>query len=230
MDVEIKKDVSNAPEDTVSNSAQSKENQNIPKTLDVDGESMPINHKSFEKVVGQYKKAKATKAEMQDQIDSYQKKEREREEHQLAEKGEYSKLLELKEKEILELNGKLTTTSEEKDNAHRTLVDAQKMDAVFNKLPGRLKNNKYMSFVDIDNVVINPDTGDIDEKSAAAVANQFMESHSELVDTSHVGGFYGKSSAPNTSPSSTYKDLPLKEMRLNIAAAVRAAKQEKGIS
>jgi len=56
-----------------------------------------------------------------------------------------------------------------------------------------------------------------------------MDEHSYAVDTSHIGRLPGNASSQTQSLSHTFKDLPLKDMRNNIAEAVRLAKKEKGI-
>lgn len=68
--------------------------------------------------------------------------------------------------------------------------------------------------MNLDDIVINPDTGDVDNESIDQVVNKFMGVHANLVDTSHVGKI------PHGHPKSTtqlshdqWKNMSLAEMK-----------------
>lgn len=224
----VSKDVSDAPGSDVSDIDQSKVNQINPEA-NVSAEKTTVDYGSYNKAVGQYKKAKEINQQLQDKLSNYEKAEMQREEKRLTDQGEYQKLIELKDGKIGELVKMLETVEGEKQHVSNTLVNAKKMSAVYDKLPGRLKNDKYMEFVDIESVAINPDTGDIDLESVAVVANKFMDEHAALVDISHIGRLKGTASQTTMPLHKSYRELPLKDMRKNMADAVRAAKNDKGL-
>lgn len=214
MSEEVIKDASSATEKIVSDDTQVKKDQ--------------VDYASFNKVLGQYKKAKSVNEELQSELENYKKAEQEIKEKKLADQGEYNKLLELKEQKLKELTDQLENAQAEKQTASETLINAQKLGAVYEKLPGKLKNNKFMQFIDIDSVVRNPETGEIDAESASVVANQFMEEFDYAVDTSHVGRIRGTASSTTTPLHKSFKELPLKDMRKNVAEAVRQRLTSKG--
>ena len=226
--MDVSKDVRNAPETPASSSDQQTSTPEI-KTVEVDGNEMPVNYGSFNKLVGQVKKTKELNQQLNERLAQFDRLEQQREETKLADKVEYQKLIDLKEQKINELASKLESSQGETLDANNTLTNAKKLSAVYEKLPGKLRNNKFLEWIDVDSIVMNPENGDIDAESASLVANKFMDEFGYAVDTSHIGRLPGNASSQTQALNHTFKDLPLKDMRKNMAEAVRLARKEKGI-
>lgn len=188
-----------------------------------------VKYESFEKLLGQHKNSKAEAERLQSELASLKAQEQERKERELAEKGEWKKLVELRDNEVKTLQQRIAEVENEKNHAHGTLIDAHKLQAVCDKLPGRVKNPKYLQWINLDEVAFNPDTREIDEASVQLAVNAFMEEHKDLVDTSHVGRLPADYARTATPLHKRFSDLPLNEMRKNIKLAVTSAKNEKGI-
>jgi hypothetical protein len=193
-------------------------------------ENRIIDYKTYDKVINRLKKTEETNIELVDKISAFESDRKNREESKLAEQGEYKKLLELRQAENDKMQTRLVEAEAEKDSAYKTLTDAQKYQAVYEKLPGKLKNNKSMGFIEIESIALNPETNEIDTQSVDLVVNSFMEEHKDLVDTSHVGRLPGNAPDNSTTPlHKRFKDLPLAEMRKNMANAVKQRKHELGV-
>jgi predicted nuclease with TOPRIM domain len=177
-----------------------------------------IKFESFDKLVGQLKRSKELNEELNNKIGTFESEKKEIEEAKLAEQGEFKKLLELRATEMDTLREELKTEKTGRNKADKTLIDAQKLQAVFEELPGRLKNPEYMQFIDLEKVAYNPETGDVDRESAKLSANKFADKHSFLIDTSHVGQLPSNSSSVNT-PLTTemFKTLSVSERRKRLS-------------
>jgi len=226
--MDVSKVVSNATDDIASSDPQQKVTPEI-KTVELDGNEVPVNYGSFNKLLGQVKKTKELNQQLSERIAQFDKLEQQREESKLLKDGEYQKLVDLKEQKINELASRLEQAEGQTLDAHKTLTNAKKLSAVYEKLPGKLRNNKFLEWIDVDSIVMNPESGEIDIESASLVANKFMDEFGYAVDTSHIGRLPGDASSTNQSLSQTFKDLPLKDMRSNMAEAVRLVRKEKGI-
>lgn len=193
------------------------------------GQKDSVKYETFDKLVGQLKKTKELNENLSQRLDAFETEKRQLEETKLAEQGEYKKLLEMRTAEIKELQNSVVTERSEKEVANRTLNDAQKLQAVYEELPGKIKHQRYMQFIDLDKVAINPETGDVDRESAKLTANLFAEEHTALIDTTHVGRLPGNPASTNQPISKRFRELPLKDMRANMAQAVQEAKKELGL-
>jgi len=222
METESQKVVDNATDSSVDNTFQNEQGKKV--------ENKIIDYKTYEKLLNRHKKTEEINGQLSKQVQTFQDERKAQEESKLVEQGEYKKLLDLREAEVNEWKQKFSAVDEEKKSVYNTLNDAQKLQAVYDKLPGRLKNQKYMSFIDLESVAFNPETSEIDSQSVDLVVNSFMEEHKDLVDTSHVGRLPGNAPGQTTTPiHKRFADLPLKEMRANMANAVKQKKQELGV-
>lgn len=192
-------------------------------------ENDSVDYKTFATLLGQVKKTKAYNEELVQKVQTYESERKNIEEVKLAEQGEYKKLLEMRNAEIESLNRKVEDEAQAKNIANKTLIDAQKLQAVYEELPGRLDKPEFNTFIDLNSVAYNPDTGDVDMESAKMVANKFMDRYGKLVDTGKPRGLPGTASSTTTPLPQTFKELPLNGMRANLPEAVRQAKQELGL-
>jgi hypothetical protein len=88
-------------------------------------------------------------------------------------------------------------------------------------LPGKIKKREYLNFVDLEGIVMNPETNEIEKTSVESVVNKFMDSYGELVDTTHVGKLpVGHPSSGKNVDYSKWKTLSSKEMKANLKTMV----------
>lgn len=102
-------------------------------------------------------------------------------EQELVQKGEYKKLLEQQKIENENIRKERDDALKAKSDSDSTLLEARKLSAFENRLGGKLKNDKYLGFVDTSAIVIDPDTGNIDASSVDSSVKGFLSEHKDLV-------------------------------------------------
>lgn len=126
----------------------------------------------------------------------------------LEEQGEYKKLLENERKENAELAKRLSNFT-----AHQ--VEAKKIGALVDALNGQVPK-KYWHFLDTDDIVIDPDSGDIDKMSLQKAADSVRQNFPEIIRSGRNG-----SGTPTESPNGNggtltrdeWQKLPVEEMK-----------------
>ena len=143
-------------------------------------------------------------------------------EKKLREQGEYKQLLTQREEALKLKDVELEEEKKKSRLANDTLLEARKLSAFENKLGGRLKNDKYLSFVNTQGIVIDPETGDLDSASVESTVKNFLGEHKELVNfqagrmPNYAGGSNGNVSAKE------WKGMTLKDKYKNLSSAVEA--------
>jgi len=183
---------SGMPEENLVGSAQEKENV--------------VAYETYQKTLAQEKAAK-------EKLREYEARFKEMEEKKLHEDGEFQKIANLKAEEAEKWRSKASELKKD-------ITDTYKLNAFFNKLDGKLKNNEYISFVDLENIAIDPETRQVEQSSVEKVVSSFMEKHSHLVDIKKSSGL--PSDAPKQAAKKSLKEMSEQErmvyMRENLMA------------
>lgn len=155
--------------------------------VDMKGKDDVVAYESYQKVLSEKKNLQAKFGELQGQMNELISSQKAQEEAKLNEAGEFKKLAELKDQKISELQAQIDSVAKERDAFKGDLNDTWKLQAFYSKLNGTVKRNEYLSFVDLDGIVIDPETRQVDETSVENVVAKFMENHGDLVQTKKVG-------------------------------------------
>lgn len=100
-------------------------------------------------------------------------------------------------KTIAELNKqKLDQATKELEEKNRAIQDGMKFSEFQKHLGGTIKHSSYTNLIDFDKIVVNPETGMVDEGTVKSYAAEFLKEHSALVS------FGGKPRMPNESARS----------------------------
>jgi len=211
-----------------------------PDVSDAGNKEVKTDLGEYKKLLGQLKKTKDENKSLlekinqlgvlQEKISKVEKEDAKRVENEFIEKGEFKKLLELREKEIADLRKGLQDRDSEVTNYKKDLHDTWKANAIQNALPGKVRKPEYFSFVDFDQVVIDPSTGKVDPQSVTRVAGDFMKNYGDLIDTTHVKGMPNKAPGSQNKYASAddFKNMSLADMRKNLKSLVTAKKIEMG--
>lgn len=135
-----------------------------------------VPYESHRKLLDEKKKERETNKALQAELDNYRKADEERQQRELEEKGEYSKILDQYKSKIGELEGKLESHQANK-------ISDKKKQAFLSALPGSLKNEKYLSFADLGEVAVNPDTGEVDPLGLKSAVDSFISEHGSLLNS-----------------------------------------------
>lgn len=165
-----------------------------------------VSYETHRKLLSEKKRRDEELAEARAKADQLAADLKAREEKELREKEDFKKLLEIREKELLE-------TKAEAQKLSSTMAEARKLDAFMRSLNGQVPR-KYWGMIDTDSIVIDPSTGNVDEMSVGKAVENFRKEFPEIVQvkgapigmpTAAPGGSGG------TLTMDQWKALPLKE-------------------
>lgn len=157
-----------------------------------------VAYETFSKLLDEKKSLAKKHDELQKQLDDIQKKALEKE-------NDWKGLFELERKEKESIHNVLM----EKENVLKEYgereITAKKFSAFKEKL-GVDIDKRYFSLIDLDDVIVNPDTGKVEETSAIVAAKKFAETYPEVVKpkVGSRGAFEGQSSG-STGGAITYE-------------------------
>jgi hypothetical protein len=141
-----------------------------------------VAYETYQKTLAQEKAAK-------EKLREYETRFKQIEETKLKEEGEYKKIAEIRAEEARK-------EKQRADSLEKDMNDTWKLQAFFEKLPGNLKSNDYLTHVDIDSIVLDPETRQVEMASIEKVVNSFMEKHSGLVDIKKSSGLPSEAAKP----------------------------------
>lgn len=173
-----------------------------------------VDYDTYRKTVDQLKSLKQKNQDYEQILSSIEVEKKVKEEQELMKKQEFEKLLERRNAEIeAERKARLEIETRLKQS-EQNRIDSLKLGAFYEKLGGKIKRKEYLSFVDLDQIEFDEQSGKINEDTVMKTVNQFMVDHHHLVDTK-------TKTMPNEAPSSyngkiTYDQwmkLPLKDKK-----------------
>jgi len=179
-----------------------------------------VKYSTYQKVLGEKKRNDDRIAQMQSELSAFKDAQKQQEQDDLFKRGEFEKLAKQKDEEISNLRNGLSE--------HKTReTNYRKMSSFLKTLGGNL-DAKFYDLVPIDNIVANPDTGEIDDMSVTKAVEQYRQTFPETIITASSGM---PNKSPNSSVGSTlsydeWVNLPLKEKKARMAEAFEARKQQ----
>jgi hypothetical protein len=182
-----------------------------------------VAYETYQKALSQEKAAKdksrakdETISELKARLDEFEAQKKAAEEQRLKDNEQWKEIAAKKEDEA---QAALQEAQALKNQWQR----AEKMSAIGERLPGKMKNSEYWSLVDIDAVQVDDD-GSLNQDSLELVVNNFVENHGILLDTGK-----SKSGLPGDAPAAPkgklskeqWKKLPLKERQERLHEVIK---------
>lgn len=168
---------------------------------------------THKRLLSQYKTAQLKLKEYESQLNLKQEQERKLQEEKLTKDGEWQKLVALKEQEAASAKQEAERLKAAEASLKKNLFDAAKLQAVRERLPGQLIRPEYMNFIDVEQVVLNPETNEIDESSIDLVVNDFVKNHAALLKTDPLRLPNGNAKPATRLTHDEWLRLPAKEKR-----------------
>lgn len=159
-----------------------------------------VAYETHRKLLGEKKK-------LQEKYQSLEQRLAEIEENKLKEKEDYKGLYENTKEELGKLHIELSQKKEEE-------IASRKLSAFLEILPGQV-DKKYWGHVDLDKILLDPETGEIDQMSVTKVAKTFEQTYPEIIIKNGSVNLPNQSPKGNQGQTITYSEwlkLPLKEM------------------
>lgn len=186
---------------------ETKDVSNVDTDASSEGKKDTVAYESHVKLLDQLKKSKEVQKELADKLKAFEDEKKNLDESKMKEQGEYKKILEAREVEIKKLK-------EDSDHFKKSLYDGAKLQAVLEKLPGKIRNRSYLSFIDIDKVAIDPESNVIDDRTVTEVVSSFVKDHSHLLEINDAKTL--PTDSANGAKKLSYDEwrkLPLKEKK-----------------
>lgn len=180
------------------------ENQIVAELIPSD-EEKSIKYSSHKKLLNQHKSAK----EELEELRAYKKQ---KSESEAMERGEHVKIIAARDEELLRYKTEL-------EGINRDRTDGAKINAFMESLPGKVKRQEYLSFVDLESIAVDPETNKVDSLTLEKVVTQFVENFPDLIQPATskklptIGSIGGN---PNLKKS--LKNLSREELRNNYIA------------
>lgn len=132
-----------------------------------------VSYETYKKTLDEAKTAKAKLKAIEEE------KQRLAEEKMVAE-GNWKGLLEARENRIKELEEETNAIKGQYGELNERITGSKKLSKVLSKIGGDI-DEKYFGLIDISDVKVNPETGEVDDMSAAKVAESFRTMYPETI-------------------------------------------------
>ena len=123
-----------------------------------------------------HKKLLGEKKALQARLDAFERAQQENEEAALAKQGEFKDLYTQSKDQVKELTAKLQSAQDAQDNF-------KKLRAALGALDGKV-DQKYYGHIGIEGILLDPDTGEVDEMSLNKCVEAFKRDHGVLIKNS----------------------------------------------
>lgn len=127
-----------------------------------------VAYSTYKRVLSEAKKFKELAENLSKQTEAERKQ-------KLKDQNEWKAIAELNEQ-------KLEVAQKELDEKNKAIEDGLKYSEFQRHLGGKLKHGSYVNHIDFNKIIINPETGMVEESSVKGVVNDFLKDHSSLVD------------------------------------------------
>jgi hypothetical protein len=120
-----------------------------------------------------YQKVLSEKKKTAERLAILEAEKADREKKDMEAKGEYQKLIELEKKRADEAIAKVSAFEEQ-------MTQGKKLRALLNALGGQV-DDKFLGFLPIDQIALDPETKDVNLTSVASVADQIKKQYPEFI-------------------------------------------------
>jgi 4-alpha-glucanotransferase len=127
-----------------------------------------VAYETYRRVLAEAKKYK-------DQAKLLEDEKNKNHESKLKENNEWKALAEAKAAQVESLEKAYKEQNEQ-------IVNGMKYQQFEKHLGGKLKDQDYVTFIDFDKIVINPETKRVDDESVKGVVSEFVKRHAHLVE------------------------------------------------
>ena len=133
-----------------------------------------VKYASYKKAVNQLKNHKS-------ELDELREWKRQVVEEKELKRGNFAQALKDRDESISDLKSKLISYEQAE-------IDGKKVQAIQSKLPGKVLNPEYLSFIDLDSIEIDNETGELDEFTLGRAVDGFVKRHGKLMEPTRMKG------------------------------------------
>jgi hypothetical protein len=192
----------------------STENQ-VPPVVEQEVKKDVVAYETHQKLLGEKKRTAEENAELKKRLEALETEKKQSVEAELKAKEDWKKLYEAEKAE----KEKVALTNTE---INARLQNGSKMRAFLDKVNGQVSEG-YWGLVDLDSIIVNPDTGLPDDASVQKAAAEFEKKFPEVLKKPGSNGKIPNNAAQGGGTSLTYdqwKSLPLKEQKARLSEVI----------
>lgn len=135
-------------------------------TPEIQDTKSTINYETHRKLLDEKKKIQA-------QLEQVLKEKQERDEAEARKRGDFEALLKAREEE-------LSKEREARQELADRITKGRKLNAVIDALGGNV-DQKWLKLIDTDEIVVNPETGEVDQMTVARAAESLKKQWPEMI-------------------------------------------------
>jgi len=173
-----------------------------------------VKYETHNRLLRQRKADQGKVRELEEELNRFRDVERKREQTEMEKRGQYDKILKEREERIGQLE-------KEREERERQAIQSTKLSAFVDLLPGKLRNNQYLAFVNVDEIAIDPDTKKVDEGSLKSAVDTFMKAHSVLVEPKNTPSLPNRSPQAVTTSQDVEKLSAADKLKLKLAQTMK---------
>jgi len=162
-----------------------------------------VAYETYQRLLDQRKADQAKLKTFEEKEAELEKQRKELEESKLKDEGNWKALLEAREEKLIELANQKTEYENKVLMFEQQFQEAAKLQALQEAIGGKFKHKSYYNLVDTDKIIVNPESGEIDQDSVKKYADSFLKEHKELIAFSKP---QVHDRAPGQSGSMTYEE------------------------
>jgi hypothetical protein len=166
-----------------------------------------VDYAKYRELLDEKKREQREKRELAEKVATFEKAQKDKEEELAKKRGDYETLIKTREDRIKELELDVEANKKHKQ-------DVKKLSA-FLKAAGDVED-KWIGLIDINQIAVNPDTGEVDQMSVAKAADVFKKTWPEAFKKP---GVRMPTEAPNGAPDmiteSAWKKLASNPKEMN---------------
>ena len=142
-----------------------------------DDKVQTVTYETYSKLLGQRKADQEETRKLKEQLGIIEQSKDAESEAKLVEDKKWSEAFDLKNKQLEERNKRISELETNVTSLNTEFDTATRLQAVADKLPGKLKKSEYYNFIDTSKIIVDPETNALDETSVAEVANNFIKDY-----------------------------------------------------
>jgi hypothetical protein len=162
-----------------------------------------VAYETYQRLLDQRKADQAKLKTFEEKEAELERQRKELEESKLKDEGNWKALLEAREEKLIELANQKTEYENKVLMFEQQFQEAAKLQALQEAIGGKFKHKSYYNLVDTDKIIVNPESGEIDQDSVKKYADSFLKEHKELIAFSKPPV---NDRAPGQSGSMTYEE------------------------
>lgn len=134
-------------------------------------ETDKVDYSKYRELLDEKKKVQVRERELASKVEAYEKAQKDKEEDAAKKRGDYESLIKTREDEIAKLKA-------ENDSNRERNLQIKKVGS-FLKTAGEDIDQKWLRLVDPNEIIINPETGEVDQMSVAKAVDTFKKTWPE---------------------------------------------------